>query len=91
MQKESDTPSLGLAHRKCSDSADCFHFRKFTVSVVLKTSNCKCNVLEIQMSKIKHSLKGQKPQRYELVCLLVHVKLDPCKISSDNKTTPLVK
>lgn len=31
MQKESDTPWLGLARRKYSDSAEYFHFRKFPV------------------------------------------------------------
>lgn len=47
--------------------------------------NYEHNVLQIHISKNKHSLKEQKPQGYELVCFLVHVKLDPHKILSDGK------
>lgn len=93
MQKESDPPWLGLAHRKGSDSADHFCFRKFRVSVVWKKpSHCKHNALQIQVLKTEHSLKQQKPQRYKLVYLLVYVKLKLHKMSLDNKKkTPQVK
>lgn len=76
---------MGLAHKKGSDSADHFLFRKVPVSVVLKKpSHHKHNALQIQVSKTDHSLKN-KNLKYKLVYLLVHVKLEPHKMLLENK------